>query len=425
MGRGLSLPAFVATLVSTWYGGIMGVSEYTYTYGISNWIVFGFPYYVFATLFALFVARSARRSSVVTIPELLTKHYGERAGLLGALWVLVLGSPAPYVLTVGFLISYFFEVSLPLALLVGTLFSTIYILRGGFRSVVRTDLLQFMLMFTGFIVLFIVLMLKQGSPVALWSELPDGHRQYDGGQGFGYILVWFFIASMTLIDPGFHQRTYATRDPATARKGILAAIAFWFFFDLLTTFTGLYAVALLPADTQPSLAFIDLAVRMLPAGVLGLFLIGLLATVMSTLDSNALVSGMTLGHDLMRRIPRLARYSSKSLTRFGVVITMLLAAGIAWRIPSVVDLWYSFGTIAIPAMLIPVLWAYHPRTPSVPGVITVNLVLAPACSILWWIFARNADGSFYLGLQPFYPGMIMSILLFTYAYLNNARKGVK
>ena len=43
MGRTLALPAFVATLVSTWYGGVLGVGEYSYRYGISNWLVFGLP----------------------------------------------------------------------------------------------------------------------------------------------------------------------------------------------------------------------------------------------------------------------------------------------------------------------------------------------------------------------------------------------
>ena len=43
-GRTLTLPAFVATLVSTWYGGIIAVGEYVYDNGIVTWIVFGVPY---------------------------------------------------------------------------------------------------------------------------------------------------------------------------------------------------------------------------------------------------------------------------------------------------------------------------------------------------------------------------------------------
>ncbi len=61
MGRTLALPSFVASLVSTWYGGVLGVGEYSFRYGISNWIVFGVPYYIGAALFAIFFARRARR----------------------------------------------------------------------------------------------------------------------------------------------------------------------------------------------------------------------------------------------------------------------------------------------------------------------------------------------------------------------------
>ncbi len=43
-GRMLTLPAFVASLVSTWYGGILGVGEFSYLYGLSNWLVFSKNY---------------------------------------------------------------------------------------------------------------------------------------------------------------------------------------------------------------------------------------------------------------------------------------------------------------------------------------------------------------------------------------------
>ena len=68
MGRRLTLPAFVMTLVSTWYGGILGVSQFSYSYGVSNWIVFGVPYYVFGLVFAFFLANRARESQAETIP---------------------------------------------------------------------------------------------------------------------------------------------------------------------------------------------------------------------------------------------------------------------------------------------------------------------------------------------------------------------
>ena len=61
-GRRVTLPAFVATLVATWYGGILGVGEYAYKYGLANWVVFGVPYYVGALLFAWVFAKLAREA---------------------------------------------------------------------------------------------------------------------------------------------------------------------------------------------------------------------------------------------------------------------------------------------------------------------------------------------------------------------------
>src|SRR5712691_6803123 len=88
-GRRVTLPAFVATLVATWYGGILGVGEYTWRYGIANWLVFGAPYYLGAALFALFLARRAREAELLTLPDLLERSYGRGAALVGAVAVFV------------------------------------------------------------------------------------------------------------------------------------------------------------------------------------------------------------------------------------------------------------------------------------------------------------------------------------------------
>src|SRR5512146_2895597 len=59
-GRKVGLFLFILTNVSAWYGGILGVGEFTYRYGIASWFTQGFPYYTFAFLFAIFFARKIR-----------------------------------------------------------------------------------------------------------------------------------------------------------------------------------------------------------------------------------------------------------------------------------------------------------------------------------------------------------------------------
>src|SRR5437016_3497635 len=70
-GRSLTLPIFVMTLVSTWYGGILGVGEFSYRFGISNWAVQGVPYYIFAAIFAFFLAKKVRATNLYSIPDKL------------------------------------------------------------------------------------------------------------------------------------------------------------------------------------------------------------------------------------------------------------------------------------------------------------------------------------------------------------------
>lgn len=301
-GRRLTLPAFVASLVSTWYGGILGVGEFSYLYGLSNWLVFGLPYYFAALLFALFLAKKARESEVLTIPDRLAQTYGNRTAAAGSIIIFLMTVPAAYVLMLGVLCQYLFGWPFWVGILAGTLFSIGYVYLGGFGSVVRTDSFQFFLMFAGFFVLLIMLLVKFGGVEFLTANLPADHLTWHGGNSGWYIATWYVIALATLIEPTFFQRCYAATSAATARKGIFVSIGFWLVFDFLTTACGLYARAVLPELTDPVSSYPALAVAVLPTGLLGIFALSLLATVMSTVDSYSFVAASTFGKDIMQRV---------------------------------------------------------------------------------------------------------------------------
>ncbi len=91
-GRKLSLPGFVATLVTTWYGGILGIGENTFNYGIQTWFIFGLPYYLFAILFAIFIAPRIRKLNFVSIPDQFHNRYGKPAGVISGVFLLFLSS---------------------------------------------------------------------------------------------------------------------------------------------------------------------------------------------------------------------------------------------------------------------------------------------------------------------------------------------
>ncbi|MCF7842906.1 MAG: hypothetical protein K9N11_08655, partial [Lentisphaeria bacterium] len=360
-----------------------------------------------------------------TIPGLLRQNYGETSGKIGALWVFLLASPAPYLLTVAFLLQFFFGFGLITAMILGLVFSTLYILRGGLGAVVRTDMFQFLLMYLGFVTMAVIGWCTVGSFSQLKAMLPPEHLTLTGGHSFAYILVWFFIAMWTLVDPGFHQRVYATQDHKTARKGIILAVACWFVFDLLTTWTGLLARALLPDLSNPAQAFLELSAHILPVGIQGLFLLGIFATVMSTLDSTTLVTAQTLGYDILARLKRFGSHNPVHLTQIGMGLSLGLAFVMAVFMPSVVNLWYTLGTLILPGLLLPVITSLVPAFSVEKRYILSGMVLGPLVAGVWFSFAKVDSWQYLWQLEPFYPGIFISLLLWGIGMLNGHFKHTK
>ena len=416
-GRKVTIPAFVATLVSTWYGGILGVGEFSYQFGISQWLVFGIPFYIFSALFAIFLSGKIRLNKALTIPEAIeTRYNSPLAGRISALPIFILVSPAPYILMMGVLFQFMIGGETPYltyASLVA-LFSVLYITIGGFGAVIRTDILQMVLMFGGFAMLLSFAVVEFGGFSALFDTLPAQHKDITGGFSWQYILVWFFIALWTFVDPSFHQRAAAADSPETAKKGIFISIGFWTLFDFFTCFTGLYAFAILGSGMEePILSYPQLANTLLPIGLKGLFFITLLATIMSTLDSYLFISGQTLGRDFLAKyMPSVQR---NLLTRIGIFMSAVIGIMLTILYPSVIDLWYVIGSVCIPGLLIPVLGVYIRLFGLRRSYVSYALVVPITVSLGWLVLGtlQSAEGAGYLflGVEPFYPGLLVAIII--------------
>jgi len=410
-GRKLSLFGFIATLVTTWYGGILGVGENTLLYGIQTWFIFALPYYFFAVIYAFLVAPKIREKGFLSLPDHFHNSFGEKAGITSALIISFLASPAPYILSLGTIFQFLFGIELGISLLLSTFISIIYIWNGGFSAIVATDRIQFVLMFLGFISLFTFLYIANGSPIKLMYELPPTMLDPLGGNSLQYLFVWFFIASWTFIDPGFFQRCSAAESPETAKKGILFSIFFWAIFDFLTLVCGLYAIGTISPEkallTYPLLAF-----EVLPSGVLGMFLIGIIATIMSTIDSLSLVSAITFGRDILWRIEnKNSTLNSLSYMKKGLIIISFFSLIISYLLPSVVALFYTLGSVLIPGLILPFLYSLKQDNRLIKKNITQWMTIPIFVSAFWFMLSKVTN-QLLLGMEPFYPGMATSFLYY-------------
>lgn len=413
-GRSLTTPVFVMTLVSTWYGGILGVGEFSYRYGISNWVVQGVPYYFFAILFAFLLAKRIRQTEFATIPDKLEEAYDRKTALLGSGLTFLLMTPAPYVLMIGVLLQLVTGWPLAVCVIAGTAATVVYLFSGGFRADINTDVLEFVLMFAGFAVILPFCVLQFGGWEFIAGNVPAAHLAWDGGNSLQFVIVWFLIALWTLVDPAFHQRCYAAATGEVARKGILISVAFWLVFDAMTATAGLYARAAIPRMEQPVLAFPLLAELTLPPVAKGMFYVGLLATIMSTLNTLAFVSATTLGRDILARARgRLGQPPVMAYIRWGLVAMAVLSVALALLIPSVIRLWYTLGTVIVPGLLVPLVSSYFDRWKTGASFAFATMLGGWLVSLGWmiagWTDAAGSSGGYPLGVEPMIPGLCVAL----------------
>ena len=362
-----------------------------------------------------FLRKKSVQQIFLQFPINLSRRTDKRTAIAGGILTFFLVTPAAYVLMLGILAQLIFGIDLTLCIIITTFLTVVYLYKGGFRSDVWANVFEFVMMFLGFALVMVFSYSKFGGLDFIRAHVPPLHLTWHGGNSMEFIAVWFFIALWTLVDPAFHQRCYAAKDGKTAQRGILVSIVFWFIFDFMTSVAGLYARASLPPLAQPMYSYPLLAEVTLPSFAKGMFYIGMLATIMSTLSSLTLISAITVGKDIVGRWKNAAHDSDivQRWTKIGLVFSALFSIILAISVPSVVSIWYTIGTCIIPGLLIPVLACYFDRLRISAmyafGAMVNGWFIATASLIFGHIYMHNGVPAYWFGIEPMYPGLFMAL----------------
>ncbi len=410
MGRRLTLPIFVATLVATWYGGIVGVTAIAYEQGIYSYVTQGAFWYLTYLLFAYFIVEKVYSSGAITLPELVKNQYGSFAGGIAAVFNFFDVVPIVYSISLGSLLSFLFGISNVYGIIIGTLVVCLYSLFGGFRTVVFTDVLQFLVMIFAIVLVVVVSYFQLGGLDYLQGNLPKHYFSLSGKESFGTMLVWGFIAMGTLIDPNFYQRCFAAKSAAVAKKGIIYSTIIWCVFDLCMVLGSMYAAAHMPG-LDPNKAYLTYGMSILPVGLKGLFVAGFMATIISTLDSYIFVASNTISYDgLSKLIPRLNNATTlKFCNQISIIMVGCLSICLAFVFDgSIKDVWKLLGSYSAGCLLIPVMLGMFYKN-LVSNHSFVVSVIVSVLGISYWRLVTHEG--FWANVDDLYIGMFCSLLV--------------
>ncbi|WP_407271209.1 sodium/proline symporter PutP [Radiobacillus sp. PE A8.2] len=433
LGPGVAALSAGASDMSSWL--LLGMPGAAYATGMNSiWICIGLT--IGAYLNWQFVARRLRSYTEVaqdsiTVPDFLENRFRDKSKALRSISALVILIFFTFYTSSGLvggalLFQESFGMTYNAALIIGALVIISYTFLGGFLAVSWTDFIQGILMFLALVIVPIVAIQKLGG----WSETVSTVAEMDSAyvnvyEGMGFIAIVSLLAWGLgyFGQPHIITRFMAIRsvkDVPVARLIGMTWMVVGLFGAIFVGFAGIAYFAndpLIVGDVDNSekvfMLFTDVLFN---PWVSGFLLAAILSAIMSTIDSQLLVSSSALAEDFYKAILR-KDASDKELVwigRFGVLLIAVIAVLLALpsnpdneNATSILDLvsyaWGGFGAAFGPVIILSLFWKRMTRNGALVGIILGALTV-----IIWKQLEGGIFGIF--DLYEIVPGFVLGWL---------------
>ena len=318
-------------------GTLMGALGLAYTNGVQG-LVYPATLTISFAIMAI-IAPRLRSLKPVTTGDLLQLRYCKAArvpngiGMVGAMT----GAAAAQLMAFGALGTVLFGVDRNTAIIICSVIALAYTLMGGLLAVSYMDVVHGIILIVAVaIFVFPVVMHKNGGIGNTIDLVPDDFMDITT-MGWptiiSYILVYGILLSFYTCDG--QTMIFSAKDSRTGRKGALFAMILLIPFTLIGTLLGMAAHILLPGIENGSDVFPYICTQLLPVGICGLALAGIIAAAMSTYDSSVITGTVVLLNDVVSPFQKTQEAGSikkKWINQLvtigiGVLITFLAISG--------------------------------------------------------------------------------------------------
>ncbi|UHQ98257.1 sodium/proline symporter (plasmid) [Natrinema zhouii] len=400
--------AGVSELFSSFSGfWLIGITGFAYLVGSWAWIAILGQATGWVIMYYGVAERLKRSSEVIgeeTLPAYLGKMYDSKSVLVVSSLSLLLFETT-YVssqISAGAkAMTPFFDLSWELsAIIMGTII-TVYTVAGGFKAVAFSDFIQGILVVLGTVVFVIWTMLLVGGPVILFNRLSSIDPMLvsftGGSEGFvlfSSLMNWGFIGMYYFGSPHSLIRFFAIDESSNVRSAMVWSGFAQLIVAVAAVFVGLSARVLLegPLLADEELAFSTLAIAELTPVAAAFMLAAVVGLLMSTGDSQLLMSATTVSRDLYERAldKDITDQKSKRIARISVLALGLIATAIAsFNISSVLQIviyaWAGLGATFGPAIFASLWW----KNTTSQGIVT-GMIVALLTTILAYIFIGSS-----------------------------------
>ncbi|MCU7848970.1 MAG: sodium:solute symporter [Candidatus Thiodiazotropha sp. (ex Lucinoma kastoroae)] len=412
---------FASNISSTTLVGLSGAA-YTWGIAVSNYEWMAAFVLVF---FAVFFIPYYLNARITTVPEFLERRFDRRSRLyFSALTLLsnVIVDTAGTLFAGAIVLQVFYpDIDLFTACLGLALLAGLYTAAGGLAAVVYTDVLQAVVLLVGScMVAYLsfgqldfswanVVDATPAEKLSLMLPLDDPNLPWLGTLVGVPILGFYFWCTNQFIV----QRVLGARSIAHARWGVLFAGFLKLPVLYIMVLPGVMAGVFLPELENGDAVFPALVTTLLPTGLVGLVMAGLLAAIMSSIDSTLNSASALLTMDFLR--PARRGWSAKRVVWTGrgfILLFMFLAALISPMVASFSGLFHylqsALAYLVPPVAVVFMLGLFWHRASATGALAT--LLGGHLVSALLFVFSLNDLLSLHFTIVAGLLALISSVI---------------
>ncbi|MEM4489290.1 MAG: sodium:solute symporter family protein [Desulfurococcaceae archaeon] len=387
-GRRLNTVILAGTLIATWMGSgtvVGGTNTYGFNWGPVTAMTIAFTGSPIGILILTLLAKRLRERAGYTIPDLISRYYGDLGRLIACLSIILayIGITSYQYSGIGFVLNASLGIDVGIATMAACAITIITSIAGGLISVAYTDFIGAVLMLTGLLVGALAALGKLGGWTGLMEMLPPANR--------GIALSWWQILQyslpallLVLGDQNMYQRLFAAKDPKTARAAAIGWLIGTITVVPLVSITGAVGRAVYGTKITAGMATIKVASEVVPiyAGIL--MLPAITAFIVTTANSYLLSAASNVGWDIYSRFIRKQAGDKEKLivTRLFVLLFGILAYFLITKWPDILAVqMYSYtmyGAVITPPLLAALLWKKITRVAGL-----ASMAVGAIVTIVW------------------------------------------
>ena len=363
-GKSFGMLVIFATLSASFIGGgfSMGNAEKVFLVGISN-IVALWDFSIKEILVARYIApQMMRYPNAISVGDIMDEHYGKGARLFSGVFSLALcaGILGAQIGAMGYVFNLFLDVDRVWGVLIGCGIVIAYSTVGGMRSVVWTDIIQFIVLAFGIPMTLYFGLQHVGGWQAMQNNLPATHFTLPTEPLAVIALLSLFMTFMlgeTLVPP-YLRRLLIGKSSKDVIRGSLLSGLFSIPFFAITGLIGLVALAMQPS-LDANLAMPYVIQQAVPPILQGIVAAAIVSIIMSSADSFLNSASIAFSNDIVRPLRKKPLTATVELMLARVVTLLVGIASMvfALSIDSVIDILIYAYNFWAPTVLVPLTMA--------------------------------------------------------------------